>query len=846
MARQPFLADKDHIRAALSGSAASLPVAAILDQLCETLARDRAAVLEAPPGAGKTTLVPLALAADPAFDGRILMLEPRRLAARGAAAYMARLLGEDGPGKTIGFRVRGESQVSKATRVEVVTEGILTRMVQSNPELPGIAAVIFDEFHERSLNADLGLALTLDARAAFRPDLAVLVMSATLDGGPVAQLLGDVQIIRAQGRAYPVTTRHLPAPRKQGTGPRRIGDETGALVLQAMADTPGSVLAFLPGEREIRQAQTWLAKKLPDDATLHTLYGAMPLAAQQAAIRPAPTGTRKVVLATAIAETSLTIEDIRIVVDSGLARRARFDPGSGLSRLVTERVTRAEAEQRRGRAGRVAPGVAWRNWAQVEEGALAAFAPAEIETADLTPLALELASWGAADGAGLAFLTPPPAGPLAKARALLRDLGGLDDNGRITPLGTKMAALPMHPRLAAMVARAGPGAGLAAATLGDRDPLTGQSRPTDFTLRLQAVANPKGFATRRGIAVDQAACQRIRAEAKRLGWRDDMGAGVDNAGRWLALAYPDRIGMRRAGEAPRFLLSGGRGAHLDPGDALAGDRFIIAVDLDGASADARIRLAVPIARTDLEDAFADRIKTRHRCIWSRRNRSAQAVQERHLGALILQQAPWKECPPETRAAAYLEGVRDLGLDCLNWPAGARRLQARVEWLRARGGDMADCSDAGLLAAIEDWLLPVALQTATFEALCKADLVVPLQARVGWQAMTVLHRMAPPAFTAPTGTQAPIDYAAEPPEIEIRLQEMLGLARHPTVGPDHLALKVTLLSPARRPLQTTTDLPGFWASSYADVRKDMRGRYPKHPWPVDPLEAQATRRAKPRK
>ena len=807
------------------------PIDPLLPAMCRALALHGKAVLQAPPGAGKTTRVPLALLDQ--ISGRIVMLEPRRLAARAAAERLAQTLGEE-VGGTVGYRIRGESRISKATRIEVVTEGILTRMLQRDPSLEGIGAVIFDEFHERSLNADLGLALTLEARAALRDDLAVLVMSATLDAGPVAALLGDAPLLTSQGRAYPVETRWLDAPlRREARLPQAIAE----LTLTALAETSGGVLVFLPGEGEIRRTAAALSAQLPKDVHLHTLFGAMDFKAQRAAIAPATSG-RKLVLATAIAETSLTISDIRVVVDAGLARRARFDPNSGMSRLVTERASLAEAEQRRGRAGRVAEGQCFRLWTKGQEGAMPGFAPAEIETADLSGLALELAAWGSDDG--LQFLTPPPPGPLAEARALLHDLGALR-GGRITDHGRAMAALPLHPRLAHMLLRAGKGAATLAALIADRDPL--QGAPADLSLRLKALEDPRRFAAEHPFAVRREGIERIRRDAKSLARLAPVDQGLDPA-EMAALAYPDRIGLRRKGDAPRYLMSGGKGAMFDAADPLAQSRLIVATDLDGDTREARIRQALPISEVALRALFGPDIAWSNHIAWSPRDGRILAQSREMLGAITLTERNW-EAPPEARAAAALQGVQALGLAQCGMTRAARRLQARVELLREQGTDVPDFSDEGLLSRAEDWLLPHLTRIRTADDLRSLDLTTALKSALSWDQTQRLDQLAPSHFVTPLGHKTPIDYSGGQPAIEIRLQEMFGICEHPTIGPRRLPLKITLLSPARRPVQTTTDLPNFWTTSYRDVRKDMRGQYPRHPWPKNPLEAAPTTRAKPR-
>ena len=822
-----------------------LPVSHVLPELAEALTLRGVAVLQAPPGAGKTTLVPLDLLARGVVRGRILMLEPRRLAARASAERMAETLDEP-VGRTVGYRIRGEAKVSGATRIEVVTEGILTRMIQSDPELSGVGLVIFDEFHERSLNADLGLALCLEVRGALREDLKLLVMSATLDAGPVAALMGDAPVVTSAGRAFPVETRWLPKPPDVSL---RLEAVVAGAVKAALEETDGGMLVFLPGEGEIRRVEGMLAG-LPGVA-VRPLFGAMDFAAQRAALGPAE--GRKVVLATSIAETSLTLPDIRVVVDAGRARRARFDPNSGMSRLVTERVTKAEAEQRRGRAGRVAEGVCYRLWTKGEEGGLAPYPPAEIEVADLSGLALELALWG---GMELPFLTPPPAGPLAEARALLQGLGALDEQGHITAHGRVLAGLPLHPRLGHMLAVAGPGAATLAALLAERDPLRGAG--PDLALRMQAVARP-------GPEVDRGVIERVRAEAKRLeaaarglagslpppapslggaGRRQEAGGSPRVArdytlSEMAALAYPDRIGLRRKGEAPRWVLSGGKGAAMAPGLALSGARLIVATDLDGDAREATVRQAVAISEAEVRGLYADRIRWVEVCEWSRREGRVVSRRQERLGALVLDDRHW-DAPPDAVAKAALEGIRLSGLP---WSPAARRLRARARL--ARGEGWPGVEDQELLAKAEDWLLPHLAGVRTEADIRGLNLVPALQGLIGWDRLAEMDRLVPGSFETPLGRKIPIDYEGEVPAIEVRLQEMFGVTVHPVVGAARMPVKVTLLSPAQRPVQVTTDLPRFWATSYADVRKDMRGAYPRHPWPEDPTQAEPTLRAKPR-
>lgn len=807
----------------------ALPIDDALPELLNALRQRGRAVLQAPPGAGKTTRVPLAVLQAGLAKGRVVMLEPRRLAARAAAERMAQTLGEP-VGQTVGYRVRGDTRTSAKTRIEVVTEGILTRMLHSDPDLPGIGMVIFDEFHERSLNADLGLALSLEVCAALREDLMVLVMSATLDAEPVAKLIG-APVVTSAGRAYPVETRWLDRPAPPRT---RRPDLVVDLVLRAVSETDeGGILVFLPGEGEIRQVAARLGGQLPDGFDLRVLYGALPFSEQQRALRPAKT-ERKIVLATAIAETSLTIPDVRVVVDGGQARRARFDPGSGMSRLVTEKVTRAEATQRAGRAGRVAEGLCYKAWSRGEEGALAAYPPAEIEAADLASLALDLAQWGTSEQ-DLAFLTPPPEGALTEARALLRMLEALDGDHRITAHGRALAAIPAHPRLAHMLVRAGPKAAPLAALLSDRDPLRGA--PVDLMLRLEAVRDLRGFRNRRPFDVNGGVVDRIRTDARRLQKQAGDRADLSPAA-MAALAYPDRVGQRRKGNAPRYVLSGGKGVVLPEGDPLSAAPFLAVLDTDGNPREAKVRMAAEITLADIRQLFADQITWVDNCAWSRRDRRVVARRQERFGALVLDDRSWRDVPANGMAAAMLEGVRELGLR-LDGPAA--RLARRVEMVRAAGQDVPNMSPEGLMDTLEDWLLPMLNGVRSAEDWKQFNLLPALLAMLSWDQNQTVDRLAPPAFHTPLGRKVPVDYPEDGPEIELRLQELFGVTEHPQAA--GVPIKITLLSPAQRPVQVTRDLPGFWAGSYADVRKDMKARYPKHPWPEDPTQADPTLRTK---
>ena len=795
----------------------ALPIDPILPELMAALAAQGRAVLQAPPGAGKTTRVPLAMLKAGLTDGKIIMLEPRRLAARAAAERLAEGLNEK-PGQTVGYRMRGDSK--PGTRIEVVTEGILTRMLQSNPELTGIGAVIFDEFHERSLNADLGLALTWEARAVLRPDLIILVMSATLDAGPVAAMLDDAPVVTSQGRSFPVTTHFLDRAIAKGT---RLEFATAELIIDAVGKTEGGVLVFLPGEGEIRRTATHLNGRLPRNCVVRPLYGALPFAEQRKAIAPLASG-RKIVLSTSIAETSLTIEDVRVVIDAGRARRARFDPGSGMSRLITERVSKAEATQRAGRAGRVAPGDAYCLWTKGEHGALPAFAPAEIEAADLAGLALELATWGSDD---LAFLTPPPANTLAEARALLQGLGALDGQAQITPHGRALAAMPLHPRLAHMLQTAGQQAAPLAALLAARDPLRGA--PIDLSLRIAAINGRYDGPGER----NHAALAQIKAEVSRLAKGLPKAAPL-SLGQQAALAYPDRIGLRRKGDDPRYVLSGGKGAVMDAADPMAGARLVVATDLDGDTREARIRQAATITDKELRAVFANQIGWIDVCEWSKRERRVLTRQQERLGALVLDDRVWSDASAEAVAQAMLEGVAQLGL---RPSPAAERFRARV----ALADDLPRMDDAALLDDLEHWLLPHLSGVRSAEDWKRFDLLPAMRAMLDWDQMQRLDRIAPAHFETPLGRKIPIDYDGEAPGITLRLQEMFGVTTHPVVG--RTPLRVTLLSPGQKPVQVTQDIVGFWATSYADVRRDMRGRYPRHPWPEDPTQADPTLRAK---
>ncbi len=796
-------------------------------------------VLVASPGAGKTTRVPLALLDAPWLAGTIVMLEPRRLAARAAARYMAATLGED-VGETVGYRVRFDSRASACTRILVVTEGILTRRLQDDPALEGVGLVVFDEFHERSLDGDLALALTLDARQALRPDLRVLVMSATLDAGNLADRLGGASRIEVPGRQYPVETRHLPRGRNT-----RLADDMAAAVRRALGETTGSVLGFLPGEADIRRTAAALAAgALPDDVEVAPLYGALPVATQDRAIAPAPPGMRKVVLATTIAETSLTIDGIAVVVDGGYKRVPRFDPSTGMTRLDTVRVSAAAAEQRRGRAGRLGPGICYRLWTPAEERALARHDTPEILQADLAPLALELAAWGARDPGALVWIDPPPEAAFGQARALLIALGALDEAGGITKLGKAMAALPLHPRLAHMIEAAPDAAarGLAcdlAAVLSERDVLEG-ARDADLRTRLDTVFAGGGEGGRAGMRIGYGARERVREAARqlrRIARAQTRGAARD-PGPLLALAYPDRVAQRRGGER-RYRFSGGGGGVLDEGDALAVEEFLAVATTDGQSGDARIFLAAPLARADIERQFATRIAEVEHVHWEARAEAVTQRRQRRFGALVLEERKLENADPARVAAAMAEGVRAIGLGCLPWSDGARALQARIAFLRRTFPEdpWPDLGDGALTASLEDWLVPYLAGMSRRAHLARLDLAAVLGDAIPRALRGPMVALAPERCTLPTGASHAIDYASERgPTVRVRLQEVFGMAATPVIAGGRASLTLELLSPARRPVAVTSDLASFWTNSYIQVRGEMRGRYPKHPWPEDPLLA----------
>lgn len=819
-----------------------LPIDETLPALRDALVAQPNVVLHAPTGAGKTTRVPLALLNAPWLAGRrIVMLEPRRLAARAAARHMASLLGES-VGSTVGYRTRFDTRVGVDTRIEVVTEGVLTRLLQHDPELAGYGIVIFDEFHERSLQADLGLALSLDVQAALRPDLRLLVMSATLPRERAAEFLGNAPMVASEGRSFPVDVRYLGGGPKQSTPAR-----TAAAVERAVAGQSGGVLVFLPGAAEIHKTAALLAKRLPRDVLLAPLYGALPPAEQDKAIAPAPAGKRKIVLATNIAETSLTIEDVRVVVDCGLARVARFEPKSGMTRLATARIARDSADQRAGRAGRVAPGVCYRLWSESEHARLAATSTPEILEADLAPLLLELARWGVADPADLRWLDPPPDAACAQARDLLVALDALTEDGRLTAHGRTLSDMPAHPRLAHMIARAGEldcgaTACMIAALLAEQDVLSADARTADLQTRLEALAGDQV-----GAPVVRARLERVRKSARELRRRSGIGdTAIDTAraGLLTAFAYPDRIAQRRPGNAPRYQLANGRGAYFAAPEALSKTPYLAVAELDGDPREARIFVAAALDAVDLEKHFAEHIAAHDAVRWDAQTGAVIARREYRLGALLLRDEPLQKVDPEEVTAALVDGIRQAGNASLPWTPALRQWQQRVLFLRrVFGDDWPEVDNAALMAALEQWLAPYLAGIRRLSQLEAVPLHHALNALLTPQQQRELDTLAPSHITVPTGSRIAIDYGANNPVLAVRLQEMFGCDQTPTIAGGRVPLTLHLLSPARRPVQITQDLAGFWRSSYQDVKRDMKGRYPKHPWPDDPLAAEPTRRTK---
>lgn len=804
-----------------------LPIDEVIPALKAALTDGPKAVLVAPPGAGKTTVVPLALKDEAWLNARrIIVLEPRRLAARAAARRMAQLLGEQ-PGETVGYRVRMESRVSAKTRIEVVTEGVFTRMILDDPGLEGIGAVLFDEFHERSLDADLGLALAVDAQGLLREDLRIVVMSATLDGAAIAGRLA-APVIESQGRTFPVETRYLGRP-------DRIDDGAAQAVRKALAEETGSVLVFLPGQGEIRRTEERLLERgVPANVTVAPLYGAMDFAGQDRAVSPAPPGTRKVVLASAIAQTSLTIEGVRVVIDAGQSRVARFDPGSGLSRLETVRVSRASADQRRGRAGRTEPGVCYRLWDEAETRGLVPFDRPEILEADLTGLVLDLARWGARSAEGLLFLDPPPRGAWDQAVAELKRIGALDEAGGLTERGRRVADLPMPAPLANMLVRAA-----------ERGEATTAARIAVLLTERGLGGNDADLGHRLERLDRDGAARAKDARALAGRWANLVGGeGAGDAGLLLAEAFPDRVAKAR-GKPGEFLLASGRGCWIEATDRLAREPWLAVGELGGGASRDRILLAAPIEEAALRDVFADRLEVEDRLDLDAPG-GATATRRLKLGALVLEERRIDRPEPAVIAGALMGEVRRKGLGALKFGEAVEGLRARVGFLRRTDESWPDLSDEGLLATLEDWLEPLLVGRRRLSDLSDGELAAAMRAMIPWEMARRLDAEAPERFEAPTGSRLRIDYGAEAgPTVSVRVQELYGVAEHPVVGLARIPLLFELLSPAHRPIQLTRDLPGFWRGSWAAVRSDMRGRYPKHLWPDDPASASPTTRTKPR-
>lgn len=825
-----------------------LPIDAVLDDIRRTLAECSAAVLVAPPGAGKTTRVPLALLDAPWLEGRkILVLEPRRIAARAAAERMARTLGER-VGETVGVRARLASKVGPATRIEVVTEGVFTRLILDDPALEHVGAVLLDEFHERSLDADLGLALALDTQKALRPDLRLVPMSATLDAARVASLLGSPPVIASEGRAFPVDTRYLGRDAAQ-----RIEDQMMVAIMRALGEEQGSVLAFLPGQGEIRRVAERLSERLAQrDIAIAPLYGGLDPAAQDRAIAPVPTGERKVVLATSIAETSITIEGVRVVVDCGLARVPRYEPDVGVTRLVTQRVSRAAADQRRGRAGRTEPGVCYRLWDEPQTQSLAAYAEPEIRAADLSGLLLDCAEWGVTDPLGLSWLDPPPAAALAAARAELTTLGALDAGGRITEAGRRLRALPLPPRLARMVVGAvavgaEQDAADIAAILVERG-LGGSD--TDLVHRLEALRRDRSrrASDMRRLAEGWARTARTGARGTAQGSRPSPKPDTDPASpaALLALAYPDRIAKAR-GAPGQFLLANGRAGALEVTDALSRAQYLVVAEMSGTAAATRILLAAPADEAQIMRIAAPRIEARDELSFDTEQAALRARRVARLDAITLSNEPLPVAAGEEAAAALAEGIARLGIARLPWTKAQLQLRHRVAFLRAADpGGWPDLSDEALATSVAEWLAPLLTAKSRLADISPDDLAAALDGLVPWGDRRRLDELAPTHYEAPTGNRHAIDYDGPgAPALHIRVQELFGLTVHPAIAAGRLPLTLHLLSPAHRPVQITRDLPGFWAGSWSAVKSEMRGRYPRHPWPDDPTKAEATSRTKPR-
>ncbi len=828
---------------------ARLPIEDVLPEIRRALGNGQNAVLTAPPGAGKTTRIPLMLLDEPWMTGKkLLMLEPRRLAARAAAHRMATILNEP-VGETVGYRMRWETKAGPKTRIEVVTEGVLTRFLQSDPEIGSYAAILFDEFHERSLQGDTGLALSLETQRLFRPDLRLLVMSATLDCGPVSELLGQAPAICSAGKMFPVETRYLDHP--------IVGHLETAVtqtIRRSLSHDHGSILVFLPGMAEIRRVeQHLLDANRGTHILIAPLHGDLPQSTQTTAIEPPPPGTRKVVLATSIAETSLTIEGVRVVIDAGQQRVPRFDHRSGLTRLETTRVSQDSADQRRGRAGRLEPGICYRLWTEKEHRQLSPRRPPEILEADLAPLLLDLAQWGTSDPTELSWLTPPSTGAVTQAKELLNQLGALDHTGHITAHGKQLADLATHPRLAHMLVASQPLKLTAlacdiAALLGERDLLRGTGhRQADLRLRLDALHGEHSHLS--DTTIDRTAMQRVKRTAelwhRQLRDRTTQAPDLHGTGVLLALAYPDRIAQRQNGKEPRYLLANGRGALFAHPDPLDSTPYLVITELDAGSQWARIDGAAPIDLTEIESLYADQINERDSVAWDEPSKSVKASRQRTLGAIVLSDHALSKPDPSLIVGALLKGLRSAGLATLAWTPELTQWRARVRFLRhVEGADWPDLSDERLTESLETWLGPYLHGMTRLERVQSITLDQPLHALLNWSQQRDLERLAPTHVTVPSGSQVRIDYdSSNTPVLAVRLQEMFGCLETPRVANGKVPLMLHLLSPAKRPVQVTKDLTSFWAHGYQEVRKELRGRYPKHHWPDDPLQATPTARTK---
>ncbi len=812
-----------------------LPVSVVLEDIAEALATRKRAVLSAPPGAGKTTLVPLHLLnEDWRACGKIILLEPRRLAARAAAGRMAELLHED-VGETVGYRMRLDTRISSKTKIEVVTEGVFARMVLDDPELAGVSTVIFDEFHERSLDGDFGLALALDVQSGLREDLRILVMSATLDVDRISALMDDAPVIQSLGRTFPIDIRY--EDRWQGV---QVDEKVAKAITETHASETGSILAFLPGQAEITRAASRLEGRFPVDTDIIPLYGNLSQKDQDAAIKPAPAGRRKIVLATSIAETSITIDGVRVVIDSGLQRLPVFEPATGITRLETVRVSRASADQRAGRAGRTEPGVAIRLWHQGQTAALNAFTPPQILASDLSGLALDLAHWGVHDPSMLAFLDAPPEAALKESVALLKNLGALDDGGGLTRQGHLMRGLSLPPRLAAMViASASEGAGKKAAMLAVM--LTEQGlggNDVDLDERLRRFLSDR---SERAQAARKLASRLLDA----IDVKTPAAEAPSEAGPLLLHAYPDRIALQR-GARGRYVMANGRGAELPETERLAASKMLVVADIIGRAAQPRVLAAAAIERVDIEEQMPHLIVQQEQLLFDKASGQARARKVTRLGAIILDETPLPRPDGEQAAQALSNGVKEFGLGILPFSKETLQLRDRIGFLNASIGEpWPDVSDAALLSRLAEWFVPFQSGARSLQEIRPGSLSEGILSLVPHEVARDLGRLAPTHFEAPTGQRHAIRYDASEPTLSIRVQELFGLKAHPSIAQGRLPLLLELTSPAHRPIQTTRDLPGFWAGSWKDVRADMRGRYPRHPWPEDPASALPTSRAKPR-